>query len=165
MNADIKTSVGVAAVMFLLESCAARMVKTETLGDPRSPGRVLIAYDYSEFKADVAQRAGAVLAGAGLSVTMTDAGRLAEESPDSYGAVVLLAPVHMWQLDGNVRDFMARASDRKRIILVTTAGGSGYKADIKEVDAITEASVLRDADALARTLVGKVKALLAGGGP
>ncbi len=143
----------------LFASCALKTVKTETFGDPASRRAVLLAYDYSDFKADVAGRVMKDLTGDGYRVRVTDVSHLSGESAEPYGAVVLMAPLVVWQLDKNVRDFIEKSPDKARIILVTTAGGPDWKADIKGVDAVTEASVLSDAEALAHTVTGKVRAL------
>lgn len=149
----------VAAALVLLTSCAMKTVSTESFGDKNAPKKVLIAYDYSSFKAQAANEAKEMLTAEGCFVTVTDVALLSAQSADSYGAVVLMAPLVAWRLDGNVRNFIEKTGDKSRIILVTTAGGTDYKADIKGVDAVTEASVLDNADTLAHTVSGKVKAL------
>lgn len=148
------------AVLALFPACSLKAVKTETFGSPEAAAMVLIAYDHSAFKAKAASQAASILASEGFSVTVIDVSRLLEQDPGKYGAMVLMAPLVAWRLDENVRAFIAGAGDRDRIVLVTTAGGPDWKAGIEGVDAVTEASVMENADALAHTIAGKAKALI-----
>lgn len=148
------------AVLAVFPACSLKTVKTETLGNPEAMKRVLIAYDHSAFKAKAASEAAALLASEGFSVTLTDVGRLLEQDSEKFGAVVLMAPLVAWRMDENVRAFIAKTPERDKIVLVTTAGGPDWKADIEGVDAVTEASVMENADTLAHTIAGKAKALI-----
>jgi hypothetical protein len=141
-------------------NCAVRAVKSTETGDPKAEKRVLIATQRSEFKEAVVSRVVQELERDMCYVKVIDLKRLEEEPAGSYDAVVVVNTCKAWSLSGRASRFVKQFPDKKRVVLLTTAGGEGWKPGALGVDAITSASKAYKVDPVADEIFGKVRKIL-----
>ena len=144
-----------------LFGCAERMATMEK-GDKSSNKRTLITAEQSEFKQAVVQRIAETLEKEGGFVKVADVKSLLDESMGDYQAIVIVSTCKASRLNRRVRKFLESADEqeKQKIILLTTAGGEDWQANVPGVDAITSASKMGKADAVAETVIEKVRAHL-----
>ena len=148
-------------VMFVLSGCASQVEVIEQ-GDKNCGKRVLIATQQSAFKdAAVAGIVGGLDKNS-CYVKVVDLRKLADESVTYYDALVIVTACKIGRLNRYARKFFKHLSekDEGKIILLTTIGQK-YDSKMGQVDAITSASEMEKAGAVAGAIVGKVRALLA----
>ena len=92
-----------------------------------------------------------------------DLKKLTEESITHYSALVIVTTCKMGRLNRRARKFFKhlQKKDEGKIILLATAGDEKYEPKVGQVDAITSASEMEKAGAVAERIVAKVRALLA----
>lgn len=116
----------------------------------------------SEFKNVVVSEVAKAFAGDHVCIRIVDVDDLASTSPRAFAAVVVITSYQFFRRDGDVRRFIeqADAEQKKKLVLLTTAGTPSTVSDVPEVDAISAASKQADARTVARRIVHKVRARL-----
>ena len=140
-----------------ITACASQSVKRTEKGDVRSKNRVLVAGERSEFKDAVIARVVQALEKEACHVKLMDVDDLTGESTEPYRAIVLVNSCWFWRLRRPVRRFLAKAKEKEKVILLTTAGNEEWQAKGVRVDAITSASEMSKAERVGDTLVEKVR--------
>ena len=133
------------------------------LNSPKLDKRVLVAARSSEFKDAVVTKIRDSFMGMPVYIKFIGVDDLDKEKAESYTAVILVNTCIAWGFDRHVEAFIARASDQRNIVVLTTAGNADWKPDKKgrNYDAITTASIKTDVDKVADEVISKVRALLA----
>ena len=155
------------SVLFLLGSwvsgCATRpMIVTTTIGALDARDKLLIAMQGSEFKDKVLSNIIHEFEKEGLFIEIIDLENLAEKSSRDYGAVVIMNEYRMFQVDERARHFIQGidADEQKKIVLLTTAGSPGMTGEDLNVDAISSASEMIEADILSDRIIVRVTSIL-----
>ncbi len=145
----------------VLLGCTSRMVKTTERGDKDCKKKVLIATQQSRFKEAVVSRVVAALEKDTCYVKIIDLRKLAGESTENYEAIVIVNTCWAGRLNRHARKFLKNVQEKEKIILLTTAIGEDWKPKAVKVDAVTSASKMNKADAIADLIIDKVQILLA----
>ena len=150
-----------ALVLFVLAGCASQVEVIER-GDRNCGNRVLIATQQSAFKDAVVAGIVEELDRDSCYVKIIDLKRLTEESIAHYSALVIVTTCKIGRLNRHARKFFKHLpeKDERKIILLTTIGQK-YDSKMGQVDAIASASKMEKAGAVAESVVGKIRALLA----
>jgi hypothetical protein len=152
--------VAVISAAIASSGCAVRAVKSTETGDPKAEKRVLIATQRSEFKEAVVSRVVEELERDLCYVKVIDLKRLEGEPAGSYDAVVVVDTCKAWSPSRRASRFVKQFPDKERLLLLTTAGGEGWKHGALGVDAITSASKAYKVDPVADEIFGKVRKIL-----
>jgi hypothetical protein len=141
--------------------CASR-VATKTIATPDCEARLLIATMDSEFKNAVLSEVTKTLEKDRVCIKIIDVEDLEATATRTFAAVVLITDYQFLRMDGDVKRFIEKADSRqkKKLVMLTTAGTPSSVSEVPEVDAITSASKPADAAAVAKRIVDKVRARL-----
>ena len=154
----------VVCLTILFVGCATRSVEEIGRGNRSSKRRVLIATQQSPFKEAVVSKVVEGLEKEACYVKIIDIKKLAEEPIEHYEAIVMINTCQARRLNRHARKFLTRVEGKEKIILLTTAGDEHWKPKGVTVDAITSASEMNKAGAIADLIMDKVQTLLKGSG-
>jgi len=141
--------------------CTLKMVDTIETGDKTAlKSKVLIATQNSQFKGEVLSEIKKALGEDVSYIKVVDVKRLPNESVDQYIAVVILNSCMAGRPDPRVESFIDDIPDKGKLVVLTTGRLDSWKPDSSEVDAITAASTMSETDAVARTIVDKVRIII-----
>ena len=141
--------------------CTLKTVDTIETGDGTAlKSKVLIATQNSQFKGEVLSEIKKALAEDVSYIKVVDVKRLPNESVDQYSAFVILNSCMAGRPDPRVESFIDDIPDKGRLVVLTTGRLDSWKPDSPEVDAITSASTMSETDAVARTIVDKVRVII-----
>ena len=147
-----------------LSACAPRpLVTGSTIGAISSKNRILIATKNSEFKDAVVSRIVKALEKEKVFIEIIDLANLSNISSKGYEAIVIMNEYKFFRINRHVRHFLESTSeyDRKKIVLLTTAGSPSIMVKGAEVDAISSASKNANAGSVSEKIIRKVDAILA----
>ena len=141
--------------------CAPKVITPRTIGTIGMERRVLIATQESQFKESVVNKVIEELEGDEVYIEVVDLKALSQKPPERYEAVVILNEYQFFRLNHHVREYLKNADEeeKKRIILITTAGSPHRMREVTEVDAISSASKPERADTVSETILQKVHTL------
>lgn len=131
--------------------------------NPSSLGKkVLIASRDSEFKQALVDRIVDTFADQAVYIKVVGIEDLAKEDANTYSAVVILNTAMGWTVDVPVETFLQKYGHMESIIVLTTADGGDVLPDMKNrnIDAISSASVMDQADPLADSMINKINQIL-----
>ena len=133
-------------------------VNVERHNDESLDDKVLIARQGGSFKTAVAQN---VIDGLGkkVFVMVVDADDLEKMLVKDYDAIVILDSYWNGTTSTAVNRFVAKAPDKKRIIMLVTSGGDDVKPGVfpKDVDVTTAASKMHEATKRSNAILAKIK--------
>lgn len=147
-------------LILLCHGCASRAVKPRQIGEPYSPNRVLIATQYSEFKEAVVTRILESFKCDPVYFKVIGVRELKHESTEQYKAVVISNACMAWHLNAHVANFLNRALEREKIIVLSTANSKNWRPKAPGIDAITSASNMANVESVADIVVHKVRLIL-----
>mgnify|MGYP001815528758 FL=1 len=143
----------VLALLFLISACALRPpVDTRTMGAPDSARKVLIATEQTPYKQAVVNRVLAHLQDPSIYTRIVDVTDLPHEDAQSYSAVVVLNSCFAWHLRPTVAHFLEQTDHKEHVIMLVTAANPNWQSGVNGVDAMTSASQLITAEAVARRI-------------
>ena len=150
----------------LLVACGSTPIATKTVGATDASRRVLIASLDSEFKNAVVKRVVKTLETERVFIKIVDLSTLSPGACKAFDAVVIVNEWHFFRMDGKARSFRDGLSkrDKKKIVMLITAGTPSTVSEVPGVDAISGASEPADADAVAKKIVDRLRPILARGG-
>ena len=125
-------------------------------GDEGAP-RILIASQQSKFKRALVAEIRTALQKKQYYIKIIDVKALRDESIHNYHAVVI---INKCMADPRVEDYILEATQKDKIILLTTGVMEAWKPDSDKVDAMTAASKLSESNRIARIITGKVTHLI-----
>ena len=141
--------------------CTLKTVDTMETGDKTTAkSKVLIVTQKSRFKGEVVSEIKKALGENVSYIKVVDVKRLPKESVDQYSAIVILNSCMAGRPDPRVESFIDDIPDKKKLVVLTTGRLDSWKPDSPEVDAITAASTMSETDAVARTIVDKVRIII-----
>ncbi|KPK72752.1 hypothetical protein AMJ87_03825 [candidate division WOR_3 bacterium SM23_60] len=135
------------------------VVEPFAVGNPTLDKRVLIASQGSSFKNTVVESLTTYLETKAY-VKVIDVTSLAEVNDDEWDALVFIHTTEQWKLWPDVDEFLARAQNMNKVVLVTTSGSGDWKTDKYDVESITSASRMDEMPTLLPTLYTKLDGLL-----
>jgi uncharacterized protein YneF (UPF0154 family) len=127
-------------------------------GNPKATVRVLIATQGSAFKDAVVAQVMAQLASSQAFIKVVDISSLGDVSAANWSAVLVL---HTWEFGKPpqmVRDFVARQSSVRNLVVLSTSGSGRER--LAGVDAVSAASVDADVPARAAEVTRRLRAIL-----
>ncbi len=124
--------------------------------------KILIARQESDFKHAVALQTKKLLKEQNLAVECIDIKTLKKKVSKKYDAIVIINEVRAWHLNMHTRQFFDKLeqSERKKIIMVSTAKGIDWKTKEKDIDAVTVASEMNTVNEIAETVFKKIALLV-----
>lgn len=128
------------------------------VNDPNAAQRVLIATQGSEFKDAVVASVVEQLKARAVHVKVVDVAALPGVDAGAWNAIVV---IHTWEMRKPpkvVREFVERARDSGKLVVLTTSGAGTFKMD--GIDAMSSASVVADAPLRATDILTKVESIL-----
>lgn len=132
------------------------VIKTSEIVNPEARRTVLIASQGSKFKNALVDSIVGRLKSRPLAVKVVDVTTLHQEDEADYPAIVIIHTTEKWELQPDVKKFLDRARNHKKILLVTTSGQGDWKTGDYDVDIVTSAS--RGSEL--RVLPGRISAWL-----
>ena len=136
------------------------VVEPFAVGDPGLEKRVLIASQGSDFKNAVVESLTTYLKEKPAYVKVIDVTSLSEVNEDDLDAVILIHTTEYSKLQPDVDQFLSRAIDLDRVVLLTTSGPGDWKTDKYDVETITSASKHEEMPTLLPALYMKLDQLL-----
>jgi len=155
-TACIHTTASVAASLLLA------FASPVPAGEPVAQ-QVLIAAEASRFKDAVVTEIAEALRQDGHTVNIVPLDKLAGEPTGNYRAILLVNTCHAWRPSSEVRNFLRQARDdeRKKLVVLTTAGSGECELEASGVDAISSASKNVRRPAVTQSILDKLRARLA----
>lgn len=141
--------------------CTLKTVETVETGDKTTTKcSVLIATQKSRFKDKVVSDIKNALKNYPFYIKIVDLQWLPYESADQYCAIVLLNRCIAGQPDPRVEIFIDNIQDKNKLVVLTTGRLDSWKPASPEIDAITSASTMSEAGAIADKIAAKVMAII-----
>lgn len=134
------------------------VIEGTTINDPSAKNHVLIASQGSDYKNQVVDEVCGALKNNDTYIKVIDVTTIQEENATDYDAVIILHTWEIWEPQADAAQFIAQQTDLSHFVVHATSG-SGDEI-IEGVDGISGASVLHDAEAVARQIVERTKAIL-----
>ncbi len=146
-----------------ISGCAARPLVTSTIGATDSKNRLLIASQDSEFKDAVVSKVVEDFKKERVLIEIIDLANLSKKRSKEYEAIVILNDYKFFRINRHVREFLKSVNeyDRKKVVLLTTAGSPSLMVKGTDVDAISSASKNANADSVSEMIIRKVNTILA----
>jgi hypothetical protein len=119
---------------------------------------VLIATRNTEFKNALVEALLEELAGEPWTIKVTDITDLVVESADDYDVVVVIDRVWGGEISGIGSDFVKGVTDRRKLVLVSTAHNPARPPVAEDIDAVTAPSAVSSASAVAAEVAAMVRA-------
>jgi hypothetical protein len=137
-------------------------IRAQTVNEPSSRLRVLVASGRSDFKQAVIGRLRERFEPRGVYMKLVGLSGLEGEEPSAYGAVVVMTGCVAWGMDPRADAFLKKYGERPNIVLLATSGGGDWLPDRKgkEYDAVSSASKQTRVTEMAEEIGDKVDALL-----
>lgn len=126
-------------------------------GSTTNEQTVLLASRSSKFKKVLVEKLTRAVTAENMAVEIVGIENLKTYDAESYAGVVVISTCLAWGVDPLVRKFVERHPGYKRIVLVITSdsGWLPQKTDF-DVDAMTSASLLSDADVVSRSVMARL---------
>ena len=145
--------------------CTLKTVETIETGDKTAAEcSVLIAAQKSRFKdkvvSDIKSEIKKVRHNHVFYIKVVDVEWLPYESPDQYCAIVIINRCMAGRPDPRVEIFIDNIQDKHKLVVLTTGRLDSWKPASPEVDAITSASTMAQAGAVAETIADKVMEII-----
>ena len=122
--------------------------------------KILIGTQGSEYKDALVKKLTDILKEREVYVKVIDDLLLKETNPDDWNVIILIHTTEMWKIAEGARDFLKRAKDLNKVILITTSGEGDWKQEEFEVEAITSASEMSDIDSIVEKTIKKLDHIL-----
>ncbi len=145
-----------------ISGCAKRPIPTNIIGPVDSKERLLIVTQDSTFKDTVVSNIISEFEKEKVFIEVIDLTRLPDKSTRDYGAIVIMNDYKFFRMNNDVTAFMQRVDDneKRKIVLLTTAGSPTLVKDDLDVDAFTSASKMIQADAVSEMIIKKINRII-----
>ena len=137
------------------------VARSYEVNSPDLERRVLVATQGSAFKDAVVSALIAHLKERQAYIKVVDVSALPGLDEGKWSAIVVIHTWENWKPQADAKAFLERAKDLNKVIVVTTSGRGDFKMD--GVNAITSASVMANAPAIAEKIESRLDPLLATG--
>jgi len=162
MNINHRIKYLIILMVISVTGCAPQPMVTSTIGAIDSRNRILIASQKSEFKEDIVSKVVKGFEEGHIYIEIIDLRNLSNILTEDYQAIVILNDYKFFQINRHARKFLKNVNDyeRKKIVLLTTAGSPDLMKKSSEIDAISSASVIEDTDTISDKIIKKVNVIL-----
>ena len=141
--------------------CASQPVATVESGIPAAGDKkVLVATQKSKFKQAVVTEIYDELAQNAIYIKLIDVKGLKNQSTAEFSAIVILNRCMAGRPDPRVESFIDGEPQKNKIIVLTTGIGDSWTPEVRDVDAMTSASVMDQSDQIARSIVERILAMV-----
>ena len=149
-------------LLICLSGCAPKPMVTSTIGAIDSKNRILIASQKSEFKEDIVSKVVKGFEEGQVFIEVIDLANLSNKSAEDYKAIVILNDYKFFRINKQTKKFLKNVNDynRKKIVLLTTAGSPKLMIKSSEINAISSASIIEDTDTISDRIINKVTVIL-----
>jgi len=128
------------------------------VNNPNSPTKLLIATQGSDYKEMVTLEVVSYFKKKNIYIKVIDIKELNEVQSEQWNAICLMHTWEMWKPPYPIEVFVNKQKDKSPLAILTTSGDGKYK--MKEVDAITGASVLTETSQQAKLLIERIEHIL-----
>lgn len=120
--------------------------------------KILIARHESEFKNAVAEKTKQILEKQNIQVELIGIRLLKEKDSKNYDAIIIINEVRAWHLNFHTRKFFDKIeqTERKKVIMISTAIGIDWETKEEDIDAVTVASEMENVDTLIEDIFKKI---------
>jgi len=135
---------------------------TSTIGAIDSKNKLLIATQKSEFKEAIVSKVVKGFEENNIFIEVIDLANLSNKLTEDYKAIIILNDYKFFQINRQAKKFLKNLNDydRKKIVLLTTAGSPKLMIKSSEVDAISSASKISNTDTISDKIIQKVNNIL-----
>ncbi len=159
-----KVSIAIIFILcaLLLTGCGSRLLKEIKLINENAKHKFLIASDSSEFKDEIRNTIIEKYKNT-CSIEIVNIEKLSEKSGRDYDFVLIMLEIQDWgMLNPEMRDFIDKTEDKKKIIMFATSMNPYYEYDYEGVDAVTSASNMENKYEILEKLTAQVDSVLGG---
>jgi hypothetical protein len=149
-------------IVICISGCAPRPMVTSTIGAIDRKNKLLIATQKSEFKEAIVSKVVKGFEENNIFIEVIDLANLSDKLIEDYKAIVILNDYKFFQINRNTKKFLKNVNDyeRRKIVLLTTAGSPKLMIKSSEVDAISSASKISNTDTISDKIIQKVNTIL-----
>jgi len=130
------------------------------VGSPLLAQKVLIASQGSDFKNALVKSLTEHLKEKPIYIKVVDVSALSEVNEDEWDALVFIHTTEKYRLQPNVKEYVDRAKDLSKVMLITTSGSGKWKTKDYDVDIITSASKMDEVGPLTTTILAHLDSIL-----
>ncbi len=139
-------TIGAVVLLFIIVSGVYLLINIQgevesfEVNSPEMAQKVLIASQGSDFKNALVESIAVYMAKKPVYIKVLDVTALDDVNEGEWNAVVLIHTTEGRRLQRNVKEYLDRAEDLNKIILLTTSGSGKWKTEDYDIDVITSAS-------------------------
>ena len=123
------------------------------VGSPELEQKVLIASQGSDFKNALVKSLTEGLKEKSIYIKVVDVSALSEVNEDEWDALVFIHTTEKSRLQPNVKEYVDRAKDLSKVMLITTSGTGKWKTEDYDIEIITSASKMDKLNALCKQIL------------
>jgi hypothetical protein len=137
-----------------------KVVTPFAVNNPEASTRLLIASQGSDFKDALVDSLTEYFEGRQVYLRVVDVSGLAEIQEEEWDALLLIHTTQGWRLQPDVKKYLDRATELKKVVLLTTSGSGEWRADGYEVDIITSASKMSEMKSVRNEILQRLGAIM-----
>jgi len=141
-----------------LSSLNAGDMQTGELGGQKPSNNILIALYHTTFKDSVVSIIADSLTKEGYSITTIDFKDLDTDTIHNFHLVVMITWRRAFRLSLRARKVLRKLKEKKKVIMLVTALQEEWEYGDSLIDAMTCASQIEEADAIAKEVMKKIRA-------
>jgi hypothetical protein len=157
MNNKWETAVAalLLSTLVCITACTRNVKETKILSE-NARYDLLIASDASEFKDGVRRKLIDRYQAQG-NITVVNIGDLPQVNADAYDIIVIMDTCMAWTgFNPSFKAFLDKMDDPSKVVLLITAGDPDWTYSYGDIDAITSASRIENADDIVARLAGEI---------
>ncbi len=135
-------------------------IKTFEAGNQNAKKRLLIASQGSDFKNRLVDGLIQNLREKQLYIKVIDVTNLSAINENEWNAMVFIHTTEKWELQPDVKKYLDRAKDLKKVILITTSGSGDWQTKDYKVDIITSASKNEELKTLVPDILKRLNSIM-----
>lgn len=162
MKDNHKINFFIILIVICISGCAPRPMVTGTIGAIDSKNRLLIATQKSEFKEAIVSKVVKSFEENNIFIEVIDLANLSNKLTEDYKAIIILNDYKFFQINRHAKKFFKNVNDydRRKIVLLTTAGSPQLMIKSSGFDAISSASITANTDTISDAIIQKVNIIL-----
>lgn len=127
------------------------------VGSPELEQKVLIASQGSEFKNALVDNLKEHPKEKSFYIKVVDVSALGEVNENEWNALVLIHTTQQNRLQPDVKEYLNRAKNLSKVILVTTSGSGEWQTENYGIDIFTSASRMNELESLVSDILARIK--------
>jgi hypothetical protein len=136
------------------------VVEPYAIGETEAEAKVLIASQGSKFKNALVDSLTSRLTDESVYIGVIDVTGFGEIKEDDWDAIVIIHTTEQSAPPADVKQYLDRAQDLSKVIMVTTSGSGEWKSGDYDVEAITSASKTEEIPGITDDVVEKLGQLV-----